>query len=312
MDSEMKEASVATLPKPDYAEEEKDGPSRLRGTIRLFQRSKLALVGAILVFVLVAVAVTAPLIAPHGPNVQDLFKALQPPAWHENGSIEFPLGTDQFGRDIFSRIVFGARVTLVAAFFAALFAALFGTLLGLLAGFRGGRLDTLVMRLVDVQLGFPLVLLALTIVAILGASLRNLIIAMAITGWMVYTRVVRAAVLSLREQEFVEAARASGATDARIVFIHILPNVFSQVLIILTLEIARMALMEASLSYLGLGVPPPAPSWGRMLSESREYMVIAYWIVLFPGTAIMLTVLGVNFLGDGLRDALDPTLRREI
>lgn len=275
----------------------------------LFRRSKLALVGAVVVFALVVVAILAPQIAPHEPNAQDLFQALQPPAWHENGSAVYLLGSDQYGRDILSRIIYGARVTLVAAVFAALLAAVVGTLLGLIAGYWGGRLDMLVMRLVDVQLGFPLVLLALTIVAVLGANLRNLIIAMAITGWMVYTRVIRAAVLSLKEQEFIEAARAIGASNRRIILVHILPNVLSQVLILLTLEVARMTLMEASLSYLGLGVPPPTPSWGRMLSESREYMVIAYWIVLFPGIAIMLTVLGVNFMGDGLRDALDPTLQ---
>jgi ABC-type dipeptide/oligopeptide/nickel transport system permease subunit len=309
MDSDLSELPVVAIADPAFAEDEEQARGRWRATVRLFRRSKLALIGAIIVFVLVIVAVFAPVIAPHDPNAQDLFQALKPPVWQEGGSAEFLLGTDQFGRDIFSRIVFGARVTLVAAFFAALFAAIFGTVLGLIAGYRGGRLDVLVMRLVDVQLGFPLVLLALTIVAVLGANLGNLIIAMAITGWMVYTRVVRAGVLSLKEQEFVEAARASGATDNRIVFVHVLPNVFSQVLIILTLEIARMTLMEASLSYLGLGVPPPTPSWGRMLAESREYMVIAYWLVLFPGLAIMLTVLGVNFLGDGLRDALDPTLQ---
>lgn len=310
MDSEFRELPVATISAPAYAaDDDRRGPRWWHWTVRLFRRSKLALIGAVIVLLLLIVAIFAPAIAPHEPNAQDLFSALRPPAWQENGSLEYLLGTDQFGRDIFSRVIFGARVTMVAAFFAALFAAIFGTVLGLLAGFRGGRLDMLVMRLVDVQLGFPLVLLALTIVAVLGASLTNLIIAMAITGWMVYTRVVRAGVLSLKEQEFIEAARASGATDVRIVFIHILPNVFSQVLVILTLEIARMTLMEASLSYLGLGVPPPTPSWGRMLSESREYMVIAYWLVLFPGLAIMLTVLGVNFLGDGLRDALDPTLQ---
>lgn len=295
----------------ESAEYEGGGSDRgwMSSVWRLFRRSKLALVGAIIVIGLVTVASIAPQVAPHEPNAQALYKALRPPFWHENGSVEFLLGSDQYGRDILSRIIYGARVTLVAAISAALLAALVGTVLGLIAGYAGGRIDMLVMRLVDVQLGFPLILLALTIVAVLGANLTNLIVAMAVTGWMVYTRVVRAAVLSLKEQEFIEAARSIGATDARIILVHILPNVFSHVLVILTLEIARMALMEASLSYLGLGVPPPTPSWGRMLSESREYMVIAYWIVLFPGLAIMLAVLGVNFLGDGLRDALDPTLQ---
>lgn len=299
---------VATVDNPSqepFGEE----PSRLERLIHLFSRSKLAVVGAIVLVILVTAAVAAPYIAPHDPNEQDLFQALKPPAWQEGGTTDYLLGTDQFGRDILSRIIHGARVTLVAAFMAALVAAVFGTLLGLVAGYYGGRLDTFVMRLVDIQLGFPLVLLALTLVAILGASLRNLVLAMGVTGWMVYTRVVRGTVLSLKQREFIEAAKALGARDIRILGRHILPNLISQVLVILTLEMARMTLMEASLSYLGLGVPPPAPSWGRMLSESREYMVIAYWIVLFPGLAIMLTVLGVNFLGDGLRDALDPTLQ---
>ncbi len=283
--------------------------TRLTRAIRLFRRSKLNLVGAFIVLIIIVLAIAAPLVAQHDPIKQDLMQSLRPPAWEENGSLEHVLGTDQYGRDIWSRIVYGTRVTLAAAFLAALGAAIFGTTLGLLAGYFGGRMDALVMRIVDIQLGFPLVLLALTLVAILGASLQNLVIAMAVTGWMIYTRVVRGTVFSLKEQEFVTAARAIGASDARIIQKHILPNVITPVLVLITLEMARLVLMEASLSYLGLGVPPPTPTWGRMLSESRDYMIVAYWIVVFPGLAIMLTILGINFLGDGLRDALDPKLR---
>lgn len=283
--------------------------TQLERAIRLFRRSRTAIAGAILVVFLIVVALAAPLVAPHDPVKQDLMHALAPPAWAQEGSGDYLLGTDQYGRDILSRIIYGARVTLVAAFLSALSAAIFGTVLGLLAGYYGGRVDTLIMRIVDVQLGFPLVLLTLTLVAILGASMRNLVLAMAITGWMIYARVVRGTVMSLKEWEFVDAARAIGASSVRIIGLHILPNAITPVLVLITLEMARLVLMEASLSYLGLGVPPPAPSWGRMLSESRDYMIIAYWLVLFPGMAIMLTVLGVNFLGDGLRDALDPKLR---
>ena len=221
----------------------------------------------------------------------------------------YVLGTDQYGRDILSRIIYGGRVTLLTAFLAAITAALLGTTLGLLAGYYGGRVDTVVSRIVDVFLGFPLVLLALALVAVLGANLQNLVLAMAITGWMIYSRVIRGNVLSLREQEFVLASRALGASNFRIITRHILPNVFTPILVLVTLEMARLVLIEASLSYLGLGVPPPTPTWGRMLAESRDYMLVADWLVIFPGLAIMLTVLGINFLGDGLRDALDPKLK---
>ena len=283
--------------------------SQFTRAIRLFRRSKLALAGALIVVLLALVALLAPLIAPHDPVKQDLFHALAPPMWAEGGTAEYPLGTDQFGRDILSRVIHGSRVTLTASLLAALFAAALGTTLGLIAGYFGGVADTIVMRIVDVQLGFPLILLTLTLVAVLGASLRNLILAMAITGWMIYARVVRGSVLALKGQEFIEAAHAVGANHFRIIVHHILPNVTTQVLVLITVEMARLALMEASLSYLGLGVPPPTATWGRMLSECRDYMTIAYWVVLFPGAAIMLTVLGINFLGDGLRDALDPKLR---
>lgn len=284
----------------------------LSRSVRLFRRSWLAVVGLTIVLMVVVTAIAAPAIAPCSPIEQDLKHSLRPPAWAPGGSSKHLLGTDQYGRDILSRIIFGTRVTLETAFFASLTAAIFGTFLGLIAGYYGGRVDTVVMRLVDLQLGFPLVLLAIALVAVLGASLRNLVLALAATGWMIYARVVRGSVLSLKQREFVEAARAIGARGLRIAFVHILPNVLTPVLVLVTLEMARMVLMEASLSYLGLGVPPPTPSWGRMLSDSRDYMILAYWVILFPGLAIMVTVMGINFLGDGLRDALDPKLRTQM
>lgn len=185
-----------------------------------------------------------------------------------------------------------------------------GVLLGVVAGYFGGSLDHGIMRLADLQLAFPLILLALALVAVLGPSLGNLVLVMGVTGWMVYARLTRALVLSLREREFVSAARGVGAGHGRIIFQHIIPNILSSALVLFTLEMARMILMESSLSFLGLGVPPPTPTWGRMLSEARTYMTSAYWRVTFPGLAISLTVLGLNLFGDGMRDALDPRMSR--
>ena len=182
---------------------------------------------------------------------------------------------------------------------------------GLVAGYLGGRVDTIIMRLADLNLAFPLILLALAVVALLGANQKNLVIVMAITTWMIYARVVRGLSLGLREREFVQAARALGAHDARIIARHVLPNVVTPVMVIWTLEVARIILMESALSFLGLGVPPPTPTWGRMLAEGRDYLTVAGWIAVFPGLAILFTVLGINFLGDGLRDLLDPRLRRQ-
>jgi peptide/nickel transport system permease protein len=282
---------------------------QFRSILRVFQRSRLSIVGALIVGVLIITAIAAPWIAPHDPNDQTLMHSLRPPSWQEGGMPEYVLGTDQFGRDILSRIIYGGRVTLITAFLAALLAALFGTIMGLFGGYYGGRVDSIVSRIVDIFLGFPLILLALALVAVLGANLQNLVLAMAITGWMIYTRVIRGNVLTLREQEFVHASRALGASNFRIIMRHILPNVYTPILVLITLEMARLVLIEASLSYLGLGVPPPTPTWGRMLAESRDYMLVADWLVIFPGLAIMLTVLGINFLGDGLRDAFDPKLK---
>jgi peptide/nickel transport system permease protein len=190
--------------------------------------------------------------------------------------------------------------------------AVVGVTAGLIAGFYGGWIDSLVMRIVDINLAFPLILLALAIVAILGANLRNLIIVMAVTAWMIYARVVRGVTLSLRSQEFVQSARASGASNSRILVRHLLPNLLAPVIVIWTLEVARIILLESALSFLGLGIPPPTPTWGRMLSEGRAYLTIAAWTSVFPGLAIMLTVLGINFLGDGVRDLLDPRLRKAL
>jgi peptide/nickel transport system permease protein len=277
-------------------------PRRLRGNI-------LTAVGGLLLGTMVVLAVFAPWLATADPIRQDLLDARRPPAWHAQGSLEHPLGTDFLGRDVWSRILHGARTTMLTSLAAALAAAAVGITLGLLAGYHGGWLDMAIMRLVDLMLAFPLIVLALALVAVLGPSVQNLVIALAATGWMVYARLMRAAVLSLKPQEFIQSAFALGASDVRVILRHILPNALTLVLVMLPLEIARIILTESALSFLGLGIPPPLPSWGRMLAESRVFLTIDYWIAVFPGLAIMVTVLGINFLGDGLRDLLDPRLR---
>lgn len=281
----------------------------LARALRLARRSLLASVGALIVGLVVVAALAAPLLATTDPIDQDLTIVLKPPFWLEDGSLRHPLGTDHLGRDVYSRLVYGARISLAISVLAALLGAVVGVAAGLVAGFLRGRADAVIMRIVDLNLAFPLILLALAVVALLGANLKNLVIVMAITTWMIFARVVRGLSLALRAQEFVQAARALGAHDARIIARHVLPNVLPAVMVIWTLEVARVILMESALSFLGLGVPPPTPTWGRMLAEGRDYLTMAGWISIFPGLAIMLTVLGINFLGDGLRDLLDPRLR---
>lgn len=280
--------------------------------LRLIRRSPLAGLGALIVGLVIVAALAAPWLATTDPIDQDLAAALKPPFWSQDGSLEHPLGTDHLGRDVYSRLIYGARISLAISVLAALLGAAVGVAAGLVAGYHGGRVGAVIMRIVDLNLAFPLILLALAVVALLGANLRNLVIVMAITTWMIYARVVRGLSLTLREQEFVQAVRALGAHDARIIARHILPNVLPPVLVIWTLEVARVILMESALSFLGLGVPPPTPTWGRMLAEGRDYLTMAGWISVFPGLAIMLTVLGINFLGDGLRDLLDPRLRGQM
>jgi peptide/nickel transport system permease protein len=284
-------------------------PSFLARPLRLARRSPLASLGVLIVGLVVIAALAAPLLATTDPIDQDLAVALKPPFWMADGSLQHPLGTDHLGRDVFSRLVYGAQISLTISVLAALLGAAVGVAAGLVAGYLGGRVGTVIMRVVDLNLAFPLILLALAVVALLGANLRNLVIVMAITTWMIYARVVRGLTLALREQEFVQAVRALGARDARIIARHVLPNVLAPVMVIWTLEVARVILMESALSFLGLGVPPPTPTWGRMLAEGRDYLTMAGWISIFPGLAIMVTVLGINFLGDGLRDLLDPRLR---
>lgn len=278
--------------------------------IRSLKRSRLAIIGLTLFTIILVLAVLAPVIAPHDPTDQDLNITLMPPAWEAQGSLDHLLGTDNFGRDTLSRLLYGANISLRASGFAALFALVVGVTVGIVAGYVGGLLGALLMRIVDVFLAFPLILIALALAAILGPSLQNLIIVMGITGWMTYARVVRAAVLTLKNQEFIDAAVASGCSDWRIMSRHILPNIVAPALVLFTFGFAQFIILESGLSFLGLGVPPPTPSWGRMLYEGRDYLTVDAWNITLPGLCIMLVVLSVNFFGDGLRDALDPRLRR--
>jgi peptide/nickel transport system permease protein len=267
------------------------------------RRSPGAMIGLVLIVLLLLTALTADFVASQGIDDQDLRKGLLAPGR------EFPLGTDEFGRDILSRIIHGSRVSLQVGIIATVISALIGISLGTIAGYFGGRIDYLIQGMVDVSWAFPTVLFALFLVAVLGPGLTNVMIAVGLGYWGGYARVVRGQVLSLREWEFVTAAQAIGASDLRIMFRHILPNILAPVIIMSTLMMADAILIEATLSFLGMGAQPPVPSWGSILSAGRAHMRLAPWETIFPGIAIMLTVLGFNLLGDGLRDALDPRLK---
>ena len=266
----------------------------------------LALVGALVVFAAVVVAVAAPALAPGDPIKNSLLERLTPPTWGG----EHPLGTDTLGRDVASRLLHGARVSLLVGFSAVLLAGVSGVVLGLVSGWYRGWLDDVLMRLGDVQLAFPVLVLAVAVLAVLGASVVNLILVLGVTGWITYARIVRGEVLTLRERDFVAAARALGADDAWILRRHLLPNVLPPITVVATFSVARTIIAEASLSFLGLGIPAPAPSWGAMLDEGRNYITTGWWLALFPGLAILLLVLGINLVGDWLRDVLDPRLER--
>jgi peptide/nickel transport system permease protein len=254
-------------------------------------------------------AVAAPWLTRYDPTVSEPARRLRPPAWQEGGTPAHPLGTDQLGRDVYTRLVYGARISLVVGLATVLISAVLGSSLGLVAGYAGGRLGTGLMRLADVQLAFPFLLLALAVVAAVGAGLLNVILVLGIAGWAAFARVVRAQVLSIREREYVEAVRAIGAGHATIVARHVVPNVLTPVIVLATATVANNIVVEASLTFLGLGVQPNYPSWGNMLTDARDYLAVAWWMGIFPGLALMLTVLAINLIGDWLRDYLDPTLR---
>jgi peptide/nickel transport system permease protein len=268
-----------------------------------FSKNKLAVTGGGIVILLFVVSILAPWLAPYDPNQIDLQNILMPPS----GTHLF--GTDQLGRDVLSRMIWGARISLKVGFVATGIAILIGTLLGAVSGYYGRWVDTVIMRFVDIMLCFPTFFLILAVIALLEPSIWNIMIIIGLTGWMGIARLVRADFSSLKERDFVLAARAIGASDARIIFIHILPNAMASVLVAATLGIAGAILTESALSFLGIGVQPPTPSWGNILNAGKDNIDIAWWLSLYPGMAILITVLGYNLLGEGIRDSLDPRLR---
>jgi len=259
---------------------------------------------------LVVTALLSPYVAPHNPIRERLIDRLLPPAWVEDGEWRYLLGTDHLGRDLVSRIIYGSRVSLVVGVAAVAIGGALGIALGVAAGFLGGQTDEVIMAVADMQLAFPTILFAIAIIAVLGPSFINLVIVIGISGWVTYARIARGQVLSVREKEFVEAIRAQGGSQWRIVWRHILPNILSPLIVVATLDLARTIILESTLSFLGLGIQPPTPSWGGMLSDGREYLLSAWWIATFPGVALMLTALSFNRLGDWVRDLTDPRLRR--
>ena len=263
----------------------------------------------ILLFLLVLPGLFAPYLAPHNPIRGSLRARLKPPMWVQGGALTHPLGTDKVGRDILSRIIYGARVSLAVSIVAILVSGVVGTALGLMAGYFGGRIDALIMRLVDISLGLPVILLALVFVAAVGASFATVVGVTAVLLWARYARQVRGETLSIRERDFVARARVAGASHFRIMLRYIFPNVVNTLTVLATLQIGAVILLESALSFLGAGVPRPTPTWGSMISDGRDLIVVAWWIAMFPGLAIMLTVLSLNLLGDWLRDHLDPKLR---
>ncbi len=265
---------------------------------------------SILLLVLVIPTIFANQLAPHDPLEQRLGERLKPPAWMASGSWDYPLGTDKQGRDILSRVIFGARISLAVSLVAIVIGGSIGTILGLMAGYFGGWVDGLIMRIADLFLSLPLILMALVLVAVLGPGLGTVIIVVALLIWARYARQVRGETLSIKERDFIARARVAGASDFRIMFRHILPNIFSTLLVLATLQVGSVITLESTLSFLGAGIPRPDPSWGVMVADGRDLIVSAWWIALFPGLAIMLAVLSMNLVGDWLRDHFDPKLRQ--
>ncbi len=276
--------------------------------VRLIRR-RTALFGLVVVAMVALTAVFAPALSPFDPLEQDIGQRLKEPGWQDAQGRAHLLGTDHLGRDILARIIYGSRVALMVGLSAVLISGLLGMAIGLVAGYFGGRVDDFFMRLADIQLAFPFILLAIAVIGVLGPSLRNIIVVIGVSSWVVYARVVRGEVLSIREREFVQAAIALGSRDGRILLRHVLPNAFTPWLVVATLDMARVIVIESALSFLGLGVQPPTPTWGGMLADGRVYLSTAWWLATFPGLAILVTVLGINLFGDGLRDTLDPRLK---
>jgi peptide/nickel transport system permease protein len=279
--------------------------SYLRDVVwRRFRKNRFAVAGAVVVLVMFALSFFAPFITPYEPNTLDAYHVLLPP------SVSHWFGTDEVGRDVFTRMIYGARISLKVGFIAIGIATLIGTVVGLVAGYYGGLVDSLLMRFVDIMFCFPTFFLILAVITIREPSIINIMLIIGLTGWMGVARLVRAEVLTIRERDYVLAARAIGSSDLRIIFRHIMPNALGPVLVYATLGVAAAILTESSLSFLGIGVPPPTPSWGNILASGKEFLEFAWWLFLFPGLAITVTSLSYYLVGEGIRDALDPRLNR--
>jgi peptide/nickel transport system permease protein len=279
---------------------------RLAGAmLRAFNTNKTSWAGLVIFLLILLLAIFAPWIAPHDPIEQDIFSKLQPP------SATYWLGTDYYGRDILSRLLHGARYSLLIGIAATFFAMVLGSFIGIISGYYGGRFDTITMQVMDILLAFPSLILGLIIVAMLGPTLMNIIIAIALTSVPSFARIARAPTIAVKEREFVEAGRSLGYSDARLMFIHILPNIAAEILVMFSLWTASSIRTEASLAFIGLGMKPPTPTWGGMIREGFENILESYWLALMPGVAILLVVFALNLLGDGLRDAIDPKLKGE-
>ena len=278
-------------------------------SMRRLWRLKWGLVAGALMLLIVGVSVAAPWIVPYSPVEVDIRHRLAPPAWMDRGTPDHLLGTDQIGRDLLSRMMYGGRVSLLIGVSAVLVSSSIGVLLGLAAGYFGPKVDWTIMTLVNVMLTFPFVLLALAVIAVLGPSLVNMVIVLGVADWPLYARVIRAETMALRERDFMTAARALGMSHLRIIFRQLLPNLVSVIVVIATLQVARVIILESFLSFLGLGVQPPTPAWGNMLGDGRVYMLNSWWIAAFPGAAIFITTLTINLMGNALRDWLDPHMK---
>lgn len=275
-----------------------------------FTRSKGAVIGLAVFVIVVLMAIFAPLIAPHLPNEQDRSILLLPPSWMQGGNLSYLLGTDPVGRDIFSRLVYGARFSLFIGVVVVSLSVVLGVVIGLIAGFAGGRTDIVIMRIMDIVLAFPSLLLALVLVAVLGPGLMNAMMAIALVNLPHFVRLTRASVMTEKTKDYVVGSRVAGARWPRLMFITILPNCLAPLIVQATLAFSAAILDAAALGFLGMGAQPPTPEWGTMLAEAREFISRAWWVVTFPGLAILITVLAINLMGDGLRDALDPKLKR--
>ncbi|MCE2526961.1 MAG: ABC transporter permease [Actinomycetia bacterium] len=293
--------SVAALPEEGKARVKTRGASGV---------TRFPFVSAVVLALVLLVAIAAPFIAPHDPEVGQLSNKLIPPMWQEGGTSEFPMGTDTLGRDIFTRILFGTRISLMVAVLATGLAGVLGTIVGLIAGFYRGWMETILMRLTDITLAFPLMLMAIVLVSVLGASLTNVLMVIVFLLWPYYARQIRGEALAVSELDFVDLARVAGVSNRRILWRHILPNVMPSIGVLATLQVALIILLEASLSFLGVGIPPPTPAWGLMVADGRDLLGRAWWVSIIPGIAIFAVVLSANLFGDWVRDRFDPKLRQ--